>query len=99
MDFEAVCHQIEKTFARLSPQLKQAARFALDHPDDVALQSMRRLSAMAAVHPSTMVRLVKELGLDGYTAFQEPFQSPAFANDRPLPTAGMPAPCNRIARR
>ncbi|CCQ73633.1 MurR/RpiR family transcriptional regulator [Magnetospira sp. QH-2] len=75
MNFQAVCQQIEKSYAGLSPQLKQAARYALDHPDDVALQSMRRLASMAGVHPSTMVRLVRELGMEGYTEFREPFRT------------------------
>lgn len=66
--------KIERAFARLSPQLRQAARHVIDHPDDVALYSMRQLSAQANVHPSTMVRLARELGFDGHAEFQEPFQ-------------------------
>jgi len=70
-----LCQHIEDVYAGLSPQLKQAARHALDHPDDIALLSMRQFAAKADVHPSTMVRLAKVLGLDGYTAFQDPFQT------------------------
>jgi len=70
-----LCQQIENAYAGLSPQLKRAARHALDHPDDIALLSMRQFAAKAEVHPSTMVRLAKELGMDGYTAFQVPFQT------------------------
>ncbi|MCW8916971.1 MAG: MurR/RpiR family transcriptional regulator [Magnetovibrio sp.] len=75
LDFQVLCQQIEQAYAGLSPQLKRAARHALDHPDDIALLSMRQFAAKAEVHPSTMVRLVKVLGLSGYTVFQEPFQA------------------------
>jgi len=74
MKFEAVIARIEAVFSRLSPQLKQGARYVIDHPDDVALYSMRQLAAHADVHPSTMVRLARELGFDGHAQFQEPFQ-------------------------
>ncbi|GLK64729.1 transcriptional regulator [Paracoccus kondratievae] len=47
-------------------QLQQAARYILEHPDEVALVSMRQLARSAGVQPSTMTRLAKFLGLDGY---------------------------------
>lgn len=70
-----VSQKIEDAYARLSPQLKRAARYALDHPDDIALLSMRQFAAKADVQPASMVRLVKVLGIDGYTIFQEAFRS------------------------
>jgi len=75
LEYQVLCQRIEDAYAGLTPQLKQAARHALDHPDDIALLSMRQFAAKADVHPSSMVRLVKELGLSGYTAFQEPFRA------------------------
>ncbi|MDH3335936.1 MAG: MurR/RpiR family transcriptional regulator [Rhodospirillaceae bacterium] len=73
--FKSICRQIEKLHSGLAPQLKRAARHALDHPDDVALLSMRQLAIKADVHPSTMTRLVKALNLNGYDDFQEPFRT------------------------
>lgn len=73
--FEEILARIEDAFPRLSPQLRQAARHVIDHPDDVALYSMRQLAAQANVHPSTMVRLARELGFEGHAQFQEPFQA------------------------
>jgi len=75
LDFQNLCQQIEGAYADLSPQLRRAARYALDHPDDIALLSMRQFAAKVTVHPSTMVRLAKVLGLAGYADFQRPFQS------------------------
>ena len=70
----AVSRRIEQLFPRLSPQLRQAARYVLDRPDDVALQSMRSVAASAGVQPATMVRLAKALDYPGFDAFREPFR-------------------------
>ena len=75
LNFRLVSQKIEDAYARLSPQLKRAARYALDHPDDIALLSMRKFAVKADVQPATMVRLVKVLGIDGYATFQEAFRS------------------------
>ncbi|WP_095205286.1 MurR/RpiR family transcriptional regulator [Mesorhizobium carmichaelinearum] len=53
-------------FENMPPQLQVAARFVLDHPKDVALMSMREQAHQASVSHSTMMRLARWLGLDGY---------------------------------
>lgn len=58
-------HIIER-FEGMSPQLQQAARHIIEHPQEVALVSMRELARNAGVQPSTMTRLAKFLGLSGY---------------------------------
>ncbi|WP_249978274.1 MurR/RpiR family transcriptional regulator [Vreelandella olivaria] len=58
--------QVIAQFDAMSPQLQQAARYILEHPDEVALVSMRELARHAAVQPATMTRLAKFLGLQGY---------------------------------
>ena len=70
----AVSQRIEQLFPSLSPQLRQAAQYVLDRPDDVALQSMRSVAASAGVQPATMVRLAKALDYPGFEAFREPFR-------------------------
>lgn len=70
----AITTRIEAAYAALSPQLRLAARHVLDAPDDVALNSMRTVAAHAGVHPSTLVRLAKELDFAGYADFREPFR-------------------------
>lgn len=57
---------IVEAFESLSPQLRTAARYVLDQPDDVALLSMREQACRAGVPPATMTRLAKRLGLEGY---------------------------------
>ena len=53
-------------YERLSPQLREAARWVIDHPDDVALLSTREQAKRAGVTPATLTRLAQRLGLSGY---------------------------------
>ncbi|MCV3211638.1 MurR/RpiR family transcriptional regulator [Mesorhizobium sp. YC-39] len=53
-------------FERMPRQLQLAARFVLDHPQDVALMSMREQAHLAGVSHTTMMRLARWVGLDGY---------------------------------
>lgn len=75
MDFDTLSQRIADAFPELSSQLQRAARHALDHPDDVALLSMRALAAEADVPPSTMVRLAKSLGFESFADFKAPFEA------------------------
>ena len=63
--------QIIAQYDAMSPQLQQAARYVLEHPDEVALVSMRELARHAAVQPATMTRLAKFLGKQGYDDIRE----------------------------
>lgn len=58
--------RIVERFDEMPEQLQQAARYILEHPQEVALVSMRELSRSASVQPSTMTRLAKFLGFSGY---------------------------------
>lgn len=66
--------RIQRAFEGLSPQLRIAARFIVQHPDDVALLSMRSLAAKAGVSASVMLRLAKRLGADDYNSFRDEFK-------------------------
>lgn len=69
-----IAARIQRAHDTLSPQLRQAARYMLAHPEDVALTSMRRLADHAGVKPSTMVRLARALDFDGYEDLREPYR-------------------------
>jgi len=58
--------RLKASFADLSPQLREAARWVIDHPADVALLSTREQARRAGVTPATMTRLAQRLGLSGY---------------------------------
>jgi DNA-binding MurR/RpiR family transcriptional regulator len=73
-DTSSLTARLEEVFPSLSPQLRLAARYVLDAPDDIGLNSMRTVAAHAGVHPSTFVRLARELDFSGYAQFREPFR-------------------------
>ncbi len=58
--------RLKAGFEGLSPQLKEAARWVIDHPADVALLSLREQARRAGIPPSTLTRLAQRLGLAGY---------------------------------
>lgn len=69
-----VLDRIAAEIGNLSPQLRLAARWVLDHPNEVAVCSMRTVAGRAQVNPPTMMRLAKRLGFDGYDSFRAVFQ-------------------------
>jgi DNA-binding MurR/RpiR family transcriptional regulator len=73
MDLAALKERLEVRFPNYSPQLQRAARYVLEHPEEIALNSMRGVAAKAGVGPSTMVRLAHDIDLPCYEAFREPF--------------------------
>ena len=66
--------QLIDAFPRLTPQLQKAARFMLENPEEVGLNSMRTVAREAGVKPATVSRLGKVLGFDGYEQLREPFR-------------------------
>lgn len=74
-DPDAVLAQIAGALEGLSPQLRRAARHLLDHPDRVAVVSMRRLADEAGVVPASFVRLAERLGFAGFTDLAAVFRA------------------------
>ncbi len=58
--------ELKACFATLPPRLKEAARWVIDHPIDVALLTLREQARRAGVSPATLTRLAQRLGLKGY---------------------------------
>jgi DNA-binding MurR/RpiR family transcriptional regulator len=54
----------------MSPQLTRAARFVSDHPEQVAVGSMRALARTLGVSPATMTRLTRALGYPSFAALR-----------------------------
>lgn len=71
----AVLDRISAGLSDFSPQLRLAAKRILDHPNEVAVLSMRAFAASAGVHPPTMMRLAKRLGFVNYADFRLVFQN------------------------
>lgn len=73
MNVDTIAHLLQQAWPNLSPQLQQAARYILAHPEEVALSSMRRVAAQADVQPSTMVRLSRAIGFGGFDEMRKPY--------------------------
>ncbi len=58
----------------LTPELRKAAAFVLENPNEVGISSMREIAAAADVKPNTLVRMARVLGFDGYEDFRQPFR-------------------------
>jgi DNA-binding MurR/RpiR family transcriptional regulator len=71
---EEVIERLLAEFDELPAQLQLCARYVIDHPHEVGLQSMRTLAANAEVQPNSFVRLARHLGFEGYEAMRERFR-------------------------
>ena len=65
---------LTRSFSGLTPELQKAAKYMLENPEEVGLNSMRTVASGAGVKPATVSRLSKSLGFDGYEALRQPFR-------------------------
>ncbi len=80
-----VLDRLVAAMAGMSPQLRKAAAFVLDHPDEVVFASVRELAEAAEVKPNTLVRLARAIGYDGYDELREPFRLALRERANPFP--------------
>lgn len=71
---DEVLARLADAYPGLSPQLRRAAEYALDHPNEIGVNSMRRVAAEADVKPNSLVRMAKAIGFESYEAFRRPFR-------------------------
>jgi DNA-binding MurR/RpiR family transcriptional regulator len=82
--FEEVQGRILADLPELSSELRKAARFLVDHPDEVALVSMRVLASRSEVTPTTFVRLARRLGFGDWAALRKPFEDRLRSGNAPF---------------
>src|SRR3546814_10710619 len=73
--YDALRAEISARHAGLSRQLQKIARYALDHPNDMALETVATIAASADVQPSSLIRFAKTFGFDGFRDMQRVFRS------------------------
>jgi len=66
MKHSTLTAQLKSSFESLPAQLREAARWVIDHPADVALLTTREQARRSGVVPATMTRLAQRFGLKGY---------------------------------
>ena len=75
-NLEELRELIARESERLTPRMRDAARHALEHPNDVALNPIATVAAAAGMAPSAFVRMAKALRFDGYSDLQRLFLAP-----------------------
>jgi DNA-binding MurR/RpiR family transcriptional regulator len=68
-----VLDRLTQAYDEMSPQLRKAAQFVLEHPNDIAVKSIHEVADAAEVHPNTLVRMANAVGFNGYRTFRRPF--------------------------
>lgn len=86
--------QILDQFSALTPRMQAAARFIVDHPNEVVIASMRTLAEKARAQPATLVRLAQQLGYAGWPELKS-----AFARDLGLHSTTYGERAKSLARR
>jgi len=58
----------------LTPELRKAAAYVLENPNDVGVSSIREIADAAGVKPNSFVRMARSIGFEGYDDFRVPFR-------------------------
>ena len=72
--FDDLKGSLSRLYPGLSPQLQRIATYALEHPHDMALDTVAKLARGAGVQPSALVRFAQALGYDGFSDLQRVFR-------------------------
>ncbi|MBF9233338.1 MurR/RpiR family transcriptional regulator [Microvirga alba] len=73
-DYEGLRTLLLSRRETMPKRLKQIAAFALEHPEEMAFQTVAGVADHAGVQPSTLVRFAKSLGYDGFSHLQQIFR-------------------------
>ena len=71
-------------YESLSKRLQQIARYVLDEPNAMALETLAVLADRTGVQPSAIVRFAKSFGFDGATQMQRLFRDGLLSGTAPL---------------
>lgn len=72
--YEQLKGDLSRRYPGMSPQLQRIATYALDHPQDMALDTVAKLARGAGVQPSALVRFAQALGYEGFSELQRVFR-------------------------
>lgn len=68
--FETLKKNIEGSYSDLSEHLRRIGRFALEHPNDIALGTVVQVAKSANVQPSAVIRFANAFGYKGFSEMQ-----------------------------
>ncbi len=58
----------------LTPEVRKAAAYVLENPNEIGVSSVREIARAAKVKPNTLVRMARTAGFDGFEEFRKPFR-------------------------
>ncbi|MCL2894406.1 MurR/RpiR family transcriptional regulator [Brenneria tiliae] len=64
---------IVNSYPLLTPELRRAAEFTLQHANELVVLSMRAFARQAGVQPATLLRMAKKLGFAGWSELKNAF--------------------------
>ena len=73
-NYDELQAEIGRRYPALSRQLQRIARFALERPQDVALDTVAAAASKVECQPSAMVRFAQAMGYGGYSDMQRVFR-------------------------
>lgn len=73
--YEDLRREITRRHTELSDRLQRIAQYAVDHPDDIALNTVSTLASEIGVQPSSIVRFANAFGFGGFSEMQQIFRS------------------------
>jgi DNA-binding MurR/RpiR family transcriptional regulator len=62
--------------AQLTPRMRDAAHYALEHPKDVALSPLADLAQQSKLSPVAFIRMAQALGFAGFSELKRLFRAP-----------------------
>ena len=71
---DAVLDELRQRLDQLTPELRKAAAYVLENPNEVGVSSIREIADAAEVKPGSFMRMARAVGFDGYDDFREPFR-------------------------
>lgn len=67
--------KIREDYASLSKRLQQVAKYVLDNPNDIALETVAVIAQKAEVPPSTLIRFANAFGFSGFNEMKQLFRN------------------------
>ncbi len=82
-EYEELRATIVKRHGELSDRLRRIAEFAVQHPNEMALDTVASLAQRIGVQPSSIIRFANSFGFDGFSQMQLVFRSRLVADAAP----------------
>ena len=74
-EYEQLRSELAAKHGTLSKRLRQIAEYALENPNDMALETVSGIAERADVQPSSLIRFAKAFGYNGFSEMQRVFRT------------------------